>query len=404
MQLRNFGLVLLIALVAGFPGATFARGPSYILGFAKTLGPSDRKAFEEHIAAWTIFQASKDAFWGKVSAVRKKRKARKRAGLPILEANYVKNFPPIYEGPKLSKSLARRWVAYRARREKKKPSKKSKGLPKVEDFLAYARKHYGFRPERVPERTFKKRYAREALRHGLTKEQVVRVYALETSGLGRADMVAGMGRTSKRKRPISTAIGYAQLLVANTIEQLVLHGSGFIARLTRMAKEPGITPERKQRLLGKIASLRKMVRYVKSRRNKWSVQQKMGRTEVGRGVHAINIDGDIGPWLQVIKLKGIKDMAARRGRPNLASHQLELMNLAGPGTGLEMMTSVGLKMPTVNFFSRRGYERNSIVRGNTSRQLLDALTVRMNENVKNKGAIVFNAVFDEVMGERRVAR
>jgi len=316
----------------------------------------------------------------------------------------VNAYPPTYSGPSISKSLQRRWAAYRAKVNPKKKKKKRKGLPTVEDFLLYARKYYGFRPERVSEHTFKKRYAHEALRHGLSKEQVVRVYALETSGLGRADMVAGMGETSRRKKPISTAIGYAQLLVANTIGQLVLHGNGFVARLKRMARAPGISPKRKQRLAGKIASLQKMIRFAKSRGRKWSIYQKLGRTEVGRGVHAINIDGDIGPWLQVIKLKGIKDMAARKGRHHLASHQLELMNLAGPGTGLEMMSSVGLNMPTVNFFARHGYERNTIVRGKTSRELLEALKVRMNENMVNKGAIEFNAVFDELLAQRRAQR
>ena len=69
-------------------------------------------------------------------------------------------------------------------------------------------------------------------------------------------------------------------------------------------------------------------------------------------MHAINIDGDIGPWLQVIKLHGLKEIARRAGRPSLSSTEIELMNLAGPGTGLEMMRPAGLKMPTTNFFSR----------------------------------------------------
>jgi len=395
------GSVVLIIASSPCPARGFG---SDAAAFSRSLSPIERRAFESYIAARVLFHAKLDAFWRKVRVVRSIRKKRKRARLPLTQKHYVNAYPPTYSGPSISKSLQRRWAAYRARVNPKKRTKKRKGLPTVEDFLFYARKYYGFRPERVPERTFKKRYAREALRHGLTKEQVVRVYALETSGLGRADMVAGMGETSRRKKPISTAIGYAQLLVANTIGQLSLHGKSFVARLRRMARDPGISAERRRRLLGKIVSLKKMVRYAKSRGHKWSTHQKMARTEVGRGVQAINIDGDIGPWLQVIKLKGIKDMAARKGRHHLASHQLELMNLAGPGTGLEMMTSVGLGMPTVNFFARHGYERNTIVRGKTSRQLLEALKVRMNENMKNKGAIEFNAVFDELLAQRRVQR
>ena len=144
-----------------------------------------------------------------------------------------------------------------------------------------------------------------------------------------------------------------------------------------------------------------MVKRVKRVPNRWSSHQSFAKTGAGMGIHPINIDGDIGPWLQVIKLKGIRDMAVRAGAPDIGPTELELMNLAGPGTGLEMMTSVGLMMPTVNFFSRRGYERNTIVRGNTSRGLLEALSKRMDDNVKNSGAREFYEVFAEAQKERR---
>src|SRR5690606_19110829 len=121
----------------------------------------------------------------------------------------------------------------------------------------------------------------------------------------------------------------------------------------------------------------------------------------GMGMHPINIDGDIGPWIQVIKLKGIKDFAERKNRFDLDPTELELMNLAGPATGLEMMTAVGLQMPTVNFFARRGYERNSIVRGRTSAELLKALEERMDKNEKNAGAVEFYEVFEQLTAEAR---
>ena len=74
-------------------------------------------------------------------------------------------------------------------------------MPGLADFLAQAKAQYDFVPERIPEREFKLRYAREALRVGLTKDQVVRVYALETSGLGTADMVAGIHPIKKTGQP-----------------------------------------------------------------------------------------------------------------------------------------------------------------------------------------------------------
>src|SRR5436853_302452 len=80
-------------------------------------------------------------------------------------------------------------------------------------------------------------YAREALALGLTKSQVVRIYALETSGLGTADMVAGIHPITKKGSPISTAIGYAQLLAANTINEIRKSGPGFIERLEQKARQ-----------------------------------------------------------------------------------------------------------------------------------------------------------------------
>ncbi len=367
--------------------------------FAASLNKEERQQFEQYIAHQTFHDAAVDAYWAKVNSTRKKRRAKIRKGISISKKDYVTTFPPKYNGPTLSASLKKRWQAYLAKKEKKSPSRR-KSLPSVADYLAASKKYYGFVPERIPEREFKKRYAREALRVGLNKEQVVRVYALETGGNGTADMQAGIHPVSKKGRPISSALGYAQLLAANSISELVLHGNTFIRRLRAMSKQRGISEQRAQRLNAKISSLTKMLRTAKSVPNDWYKHVRLARTPRGRGIHAINIDGDIGPWLQVIKLKGIKDLATRKGRPGIASHQLELMNLAGPGTGLEMMTALGLAMPTANFFARRGYERNTIVRGRTSAQLLEALRERMDGNVKNDGAIEFNAIFDELLAAR----
>jgi hypothetical protein len=105
--------------------------------------------------------------------------------------------------------------------------------------------------------------------------------------------------------------------------------------------------------------------------------------------------------MQVIKLRDVKRYAERAGRTVLTPEQLELMNLAGPGTGLEMMTALGSQMPTSNFFSRRAYMRNTIVRGRTGAGLLKALGDRMDVNQRNSGAREFAQVFDEIMQVRQ---
>jgi len=273
-------------------------------------------------------------------------------------------------------------------------------LPGIPDFLASALSHYKFEPERIPEIEFKRRYAREALSIGLRKDQVVKIYALETGGNGTADMQAGIHPISGKGRPISSALGYAQLLSANTISVVTKHGRKFLARLEGMARRTSDS-KRRQRLEAKIKSLRAMIRTARSVPNRWSRHQALSRTSRGRGLHPLNIDGDIGPWLQVIKLAELKKMAERKGRPSLSGAEIELMNLAGPATGLEMLLPVARDKPTANFFSRRGYYRNTIVRGKSAKDLVVALDERMKVNLQQRGSQLFSRVFDEIAAERR---
>ena len=363
--------------------------------FARTLSGRERQLFEDYLSAQALHDFKMDAYWREVEdkrALRRGKRARKQS---FSASDYVRSLPPEYDGPNLTASLSKRWTAFQNRDKPSKPPSKST-LPTVDDYLAMAKSVYGFVPERVSEREFKRRYAREALASGLTPDQVVRVYALETGGLGTADMVAGIHPIRKTGSPISTAIGYAQLLVANTTDELVKYGPGFLDRLESMASARGISSERRAALLDKRKKLAVMIRAARSIPHKWSHHQSFSRTRKGRAIHAINIDGDIGPWLQVVKLKGLKKMAANAGRPKLTGAEIELMNLAGPGTGLEMMQSVGRKMPTSNFFARAAYYRNTIVRGKTSSGLLLALDDRMEKNMKNSGAVEFAEVFREV--------
>jgi hypothetical protein len=123
---------------------------------------------------------------------------------------------------------------------------------------------------------------------------------------------------------------------------------------------------------------------------------RFGGSPAGLGIHALNLDADVGPWLQVLKLRGLKDTAEKAGLHNLSGAQIELMNLAGPRTGLEMMTRVGATMPTPNFFSEGGYSRNPVVRDKTAAELMKALEERMEANLKKAGSVEFAQIFDEL--------
>lgn len=389
-------VALMAAIAVGSPPEAAARSTA---AFKETLSDPERKVFADYIAARSVFDFKLDAYWREVSDKRALRRKRKAAKVELRHEDYVQAFPPEYKGPYLPVALQKRWTQFLA--EDRGPAKPADPKPTVTDFLSLARAHYGFVPERVAEREFKRRYAREALALGLTKSQVVRIYALETSGLGTADMVAGIHPITKKGTPISTAIGYAQLLAANTINEIRKSGPAFIERLEQKARRH---PEQADAIAKKIEALQRMTTVARSAPDVWAKQVAMARTSKGLGMHAINIDGDIGPWLQSIKIRGLKESAARNGRDNLSGAQIELMNLAGPGTGLEMMRPAGLGAPTPNFFERGAYARNTIVRGKTSEQLLTALDERMNANIKNSGAVEFAEVFDELMAERQAQR
>lgn len=372
--------------------------------FSATLAGAERKEFDAYITAQVFHAAALDAYWSHVEKKRQLRRADKQHGRLPTKDDYVQSQPPEYEGPSLSKSLARRWQAFQDEREAKHPTEPREVLPSVADFLQSARRHFSFVPDRVSESVFKERYAREAMALGLSREQVVRVYALETSGLGTADMQAGIHPITKKGEPISTALGYAQLLAANSISELAKNGGEFVQRLKLLASRTAPGSQRHQQLLAKANSLARMTRAARSMPNVWSRHVAYSKTDIGRGIHAINLDGDIGPWLQVIKLKGLKETAQKFGNDRLSGAEIELMNLAGPGTGLEMMTTAGRGVPTTNFFARAAYYRNTIVRGKNSSELLLALDQRMNENLKNEGAVEFLKIFDRLAGERRAGR
>lgn len=380
-------LVLLWAAPAATAQATKAQQIAPEL--AQRLSAAQQQAYLAWRAARSGYELQHRGYWRKVAAKRDARKARRLLGQPIIADDYVTTHPPKYQGPELPPDIAKIVAQV-------KPPPPEQRLPSVADFLAHAKKQFGFVPKRASEREFKRSYAIEALKVGLTKDQVVRVYALETGGLGTYDMQSGINPATRQGKPISSALGYAQLLHANSTGELVKNGDAFAERLTAMAGRPGTPAARTAELKAKAGILRKMLRAARSVPNEWSAHQRFAKTPPGLGIHALNLDGDVGPWLQVLKLKALKDSAARHGLANLSGAEIELMNLAGPGTGLEMMTPLGQKMPTANFFSEGGYARNPIVRDKTAGELLAALEARMEVHLKKAGSIEFAQIFDEV--------
>ena len=353
------------------------------------LSPDQRRIYDAYRIARLTYDAQLDAYWASVNDKRDERKRKRAAGQAYTSHDYVLSLPPKYTGPTLPEAIAK--IVTEA-----KPPEPEQYRPGVGDFLQSAKEVYKFTPEATTEAEYKRRYAAEALAIGLTKDQVVKVYALETGGIGTYDMQAGIHPQKRTGKPISSALGYAQLLHGNSVNELVKHGQGFINRLEAMAQSAkGRIPWRAQSLRVKAAVVRAMLKDARSVPNEWSDHVRFGGTPKGLAIHALNLDADVGPWLQVIKLKGLKETAINEaGRTQLSGPEIELMNLAGPRTGLEMLTPVAQTVPTTNFFSRGGYERNSVVRDRNAAELLVELGKRMEMGLQKPGSIEFGAAFD----------
>jgi hypothetical protein len=358
------------------------------------LTPEQQARLKAYEAARIAFQKRTDQYWRLIELKRKKRKAKAAAGKAVIAADYVKEQPPAYAGPARPDDV----MAKLPKPEQPQtPAVAPEPVPVVADFLQQAEEVYGFKPDRVGEDDFMIFYAMEATKLGLSRDQVVRLYALETGGMGTQDLQSGYN--PRTGRAASTALGYAQLLAANTIEQVRKEGEEFAARLERKAAEEGVSDSKAEALRAKAAILRRMIADAKKVHENWPAHVAYAKTPRGIAMHALNLDGDVGPWMQTVKLRGIIEYAGKKGMTNLSGAQLELMNLAGPAHGFEMMQPIGKTMPTSNFFERRGYERNPVASGKTGAQLLAKLDEIMDRNVQKERAQRFARIFDNI-GQR----
>lgn len=400
--LRALALSSIIAAVFVLTAGIRPAGAESTIDFLASLSDAEIDQFRAWKEARTSFNDSTDAYWGAVEAKRMTRRKKRARDMRFDRSDYVTQFPPKYTGPSLPAGLAKKYYRFVEQQKRENPVQ-PKELATVDDYLDAAKRVYNFVPERVTEREFKLRYAEEARMLGLSKEQVVRVYALETGGHGTYDMQAGIHPIKKTGRAISSALGYAQLLNANSVNELARSGATFIAQLNKKLHDPRNSPARTAALKRKLAVLRHMYANVKRLPFEWDVQQAYAKTRAGMAIHALNIDGDIGPMLQAMKLKTLKDTAEKAGRTTLTGAELELMNLAGPMTGLEMMEEPGASVPTTNFFSRRAYYVNKMVIGLTASELQAELDRRMSKAITTPGCQEFAEAFDSISERRRAA-
>jgi len=366
--------------------------PAYAAG-AKVAAPDFktqvilyRERLLEYTKARNAYEEVAAPYWKSISEKRARRRTKFASNRRITRDDYVLEQPPAYAGPP----------------EPENPKASPSGaetVPVVADFLKHAKEQFDFTPETpASENDYKRAYAKAALAAGLTPDECVKIYAFESGGDGIYDVQAGLEYDTPGARAITTALGYNQLLSTNSIELLAEAGDEFLSALRKRAEEAG--GSRQAQLRQKIVTLTKMIAFSRSVPDRWQEHAKLSGIPKGLGIHALNLDVDVGPLLQAQKLLTSVEFAKSHGyTASLTAAELEMMNLTGDGNGFDMVLmpdDLRGQTPTSNFFQRGGYERNPVASvNNTVAKLLAATNAKMDSEAQSQGAKELAAFFKE---------
>jgi hypothetical protein len=362
----------------------FAATPCVAQGDAKSPGGYQAK-LKDYTQARRAFDDEASAYWNLISEKRRLRIDKRRTNEPIVLEDYVLTQPPLYRGPP-------RPIDPTATAPLPDPTEQRRPrIPVAADFLKAAAEEFGFVPQAPDnELAFKRAYAKAAAAAGLTRDQIVRIYAFETGGNGTYDAQAGLTHPRPGARAISPAMGYNQLLSTNSIGLLAEHGDRFVTTLRGRSKE--LSGDGKTAMDQKIEVLRRMIAFTRTVPNRWNDHDILAKTTAGGiGIHAALFDRDIGPLLQVQKLLDSVRFARSKGyKAPLTAAELEVMNFTGDGNGIDMVLmppELRQKVPTSNFFQQAGYERNPIARRTgTVAALFASIETKMDEGSRLPGA------------------
>jgi hypothetical protein len=389
----------LIAALAMTPAAAADEAPTVNVDGSGTVKPAVSavamaeysRALEDYNKVHDAYLAAAGAYWSSIGDKRKLRFAKRARNETLAIDDYVLTQPPVYSGPPKP-------VDPSAPKEQAPPAPTTT-VPVVADFLNAALQEFNFTP-RKPENDidFKRAYAQAAAAAGLTKDQVVRIYSFEATGNGTYDLQAGLEYNTPGAHAITTALGYNQLLATNSVELMAEQGDQFVASLQAKAKQ--LPDDQRSQLEVTIAVVEAMIAFSRSVPDDWSQHQMLADTPKGLAIHAMNLDLDVGPLLQVQNLVESVTYARRKGRAgDLTAAELEMLNLTGDGNGFDMIEIPQERrnqIPTANFFQRGGYADNSIVRRNNMvATLLAATDAAMDEESKKPGAKDLAAVFPD---------
>ena len=345
-----------------------------------------RRDLAAYQQAWDAYQATAKTYWTSIAEKRRARNAKRARGTALALDDYVLDQPPVYSGPPKPRGPSKPAA----------PPAAPLYVPVVADFLAAAAKEFKFAP-RLPKTDgeFKRAYAAAAAAAGLSEQQAVRVYSFEATGNGAYDVQAGL-EYNRAGRAITTALGYNQLLATNSVEILAENGGHIVTALAASAAQ--MPDGSRQALEKKLATVRKMVDFAKSVPDDWNEHEALAGTQKGLAVHALNLDLDVGPFLQTQKLLDSVIFARRKGyAAPLTAAELEMLNLTGDGNGFDMVTMPAEwrgKVPTANFFQQHGYRDNPVAqRNNVVSALIAATDAAMDREVQKPGAKELAAAF-----------
>jgi hypothetical protein len=368
-------------------GAQTAATDSQTPGITPAAMEEYRRKLEEYTRIHEKYEKEVAIYWNAIAEKRRTRLSKRNNGQAIVLDDYVLTQPPVYSGPTkpVDPSAPQALATERPY------------VPVVADFLQSAAEHFKFVPQRPQsEIEFKRAYVKVATAGGLTKDQVVRVYGFEAGGSGTYDVQAGLEYPRLGAQAISTALGYNQLLNTNSVELLAEHGDRFINILR--AKAETVEGEPRRALERKIEIVRRMVKFCRTVSDSWSEHERLANTQKGLGIHALNLDIDVGPLLQTQKLLDSVAFARAKGfNGMLTAAELEMMNLTGDGNGFDMITMPPEsrdKVPTANFFQPLGLQRNPVaIRYNVVSKLLAVTNAKMDQESILPGAKDLAAAF-----------
>jgi hypothetical protein len=346
-----------------------------------------QRKLEEYTRIHDKYEKEAASYWNAIAEKRRGRLSKRSNGQQIVLDDYVLTQPPVYSGPARPVDPSKPQA----------PSPERPNVPVVADFLQSAAEHFQFVPDRPQsEIEFKRAYVKVATAAGLTKEQIVRIYGFEAGGTGTYDVQAGLEYPRPGAQAISTALGYNQLLNTNSVELLAEHGDQFIKMLK--AKAETLEGEPKTALEKKIEILHRMVKFCRSASDSWGEHERLANSPKGLGIHALNLDIDIGPLLQTQKLIDSVVFARAKGFNRvLTAAELEMMNLTGDGNGFDMVTmplELRDKVPTANFFQPMGLQRNPVaIHYNVVSKLIAVTDSKMDQEANLSGAKDLATVF-----------